>query len=603
MPDPPNCSPVKEDWDTLRQPLTSGERTVADLLYSGLCDPWEIYLQPHINGMIPDFVLLHPSQGVVILEVKDWSGSGPDIRRLHSAIATSEMRIREIADLYCPEIDEHYSGRVAHRFVFPYLSREAFRSLSLNLKEFIPAQFITADNLDELLLDNVQRALPRTVSDHVIDATTDLRSWFTEPEFSREQRRPLILDSRQEELLNEDPARRVINGPAGSGKSQLIAARAAKLARDGKRVLVLSFNITLVNYLRDLAVRWPDPSLPSKPIRENVVFLNFHQLAKRICIEAGFHDEYKSLWGPSGSARNTDALRAGLAKLLRNVLDGGQARFQHHDAILIDEGQDFRPGWLQALPGLLRKKGQMWVAVDLTQDIYERGEHWPKDLFKGLGFRQPAKLKGSYRLHPTVISLAAKFTEDHLRRTLVDSPEGSIEEQAELGDFSALPPRLRWIQIPKHIEVSALATVYSKEIWKLHTELVDPAIAEIIFLCSTHELGLAIVKGLSGKGVKVRHTFDKNSDPPRRKLMAFFKGDSRIKGTTIHSFKGWESRVLLMHIPAGTTESNKRLVYTGLTRLLNSRFGSALTVLCQEPDLELYGRNWPDLETNLAGGE
>ena len=592
MPDPPKCSPVKEDWDTLRQPLTSGERTVADSLYSGLSDPWEIYLQPHINGMIPDFVLLHPSRGVVILEVKDWSGSGPDMRTLRSAIATSEMRVKEIADLYCPVIGEHYRGRVVHRFVFPYLSREAFRDLSRNLEKWVPAQFITEDNLDESLRDNIQRALPRGVSDDVSDATSDLRLWFTEPEFSREQRRPVTLDSRQEELLNQDPARRVINGPAGSGKSQLIAARAAKLARDGKRVLVLSYNITLVNYLRDLAVRWPDPSLPSRPIRENVIFLNFHQLAKRICIEAGFHDEYAALWG--GSARNRDALRTGLAKLLRKVLDGRKGKYQTHDAVLIDEGQDFRPGWLQALPGLLSEKGQMWVAVDLTQDIYERGEHWPRDLFSGLGFRQPAKLEGSYRLHPTVASLAAKFAEDHLKRTLVDSPDRSTEEQPELGDFSALPPRLRWIQMQKDIEVAALASVYFREIWKLHTELRDPAIAEIVFLCSTHELGLAIIKELSKEGVKVRHTFDKNSNPPRRQKMAFFKGDSRIKGTTIHSFKGWESRVLLMHIPLGITESNMRLVYAGLTRLLNSRFGSALTVLCQDPDLESYGQNWPE---------
>ena len=594
MPDPPKCSPVKEDWDTLRQPLTSGERTVADSLYSGLSDPWEIYLQPHINGMIPDFVLLHPSRGVVILEVKDWSGSGPDKRTLHSAIATSEMRVREIADLYCPVIVEHYRGRVRHRFVFPYLSREAFRDLSRNLEKWVPAQFITLENLDESLRDNIQRALSRRVSDDVINATDDLRLWFTEPKFIEDQRRPVILDSRQEELLNQDPARRVINGPAGSGKSQLIAARAAKLARAGKRVLVLSFNLTLVNYLRDLAVRCPDPSLPSRAIRENVIFLNFHQLAKRICIEAGFHDEYAALWVGSDPDRKRAALKTGLANLLRRVLDGRKGKYQTYDAVLIDEGQDFRPGWLQAIPGLLSEKGQMWVAVDLTQDIYEEGEHWPGGLFPGLGFRQPAKLEGSYRLHPTVASLAAKFAEDHLQRTLVDSPDRPTEEQRELGDFSGQPPRLRWIQMQKDIEVAALAPVYFREIWGLHTELLDPAIAEIVFLCSTHELGLAIIKELSKKDVKVRHTFDKDSDPPRRQKMAFFKGDSRIKGTTIHSFKGWESRVLLMHIPLRQTESNRRLVYTGLTRLLNSRFGSALTVLCQDPDLESYGQNWPE---------
>ena len=34
---------------------------------------WEIYLQPHLNGLKPDFVLLNPKVGIAVFEVKDWN--------------------------------------------------------------------------------------------------------------------------------------------------------------------------------------------------------------------------------------------------------------------------------------------------------------------------------------------------------------------------------------------------------------------------------------------------------------------------------------------------------------------------------------------------
>ncbi|SMQ85553.1 hypothetical protein SAMN06295905_2838 [Devosia lucknowensis] len=50
--------PLSEHAD-LRQPLTPGERQVLDLFIRYLPPAWEIYVQPHLNGLRPDFVLLH----------------------------------------------------------------------------------------------------------------------------------------------------------------------------------------------------------------------------------------------------------------------------------------------------------------------------------------------------------------------------------------------------------------------------------------------------------------------------------------------------------------------------------------------------------------
>ena len=61
------------ELNNLRRPLTSGERKVLDVFDQTLAPEWEIYLQPHLNGLKPDFVLLNPYVGLAVFEVKDWN--------------------------------------------------------------------------------------------------------------------------------------------------------------------------------------------------------------------------------------------------------------------------------------------------------------------------------------------------------------------------------------------------------------------------------------------------------------------------------------------------------------------------------------------------
>jgi hypothetical protein len=64
--------PPREQFGKLLTPLTDGERRVIDLFDATLQPEWEMYVQPHLNGLRPDIVLLHPSVGVAVFEVKDW---------------------------------------------------------------------------------------------------------------------------------------------------------------------------------------------------------------------------------------------------------------------------------------------------------------------------------------------------------------------------------------------------------------------------------------------------------------------------------------------------------------------------------------------------
>ena len=74
-------SPPVKDLTALRQPLTRGEKMVFDVFNQHLSPEWEIYIQPHFNGLRPDFVILNPDVGIAVFEVKDW-----DLSAMHYVV-------------------------------------------------------------------------------------------------------------------------------------------------------------------------------------------------------------------------------------------------------------------------------------------------------------------------------------------------------------------------------------------------------------------------------------------------------------------------------------------------------------------------------------
>ncbi len=51
---------------------TTGERKVFDALRDHLPEDYLVYYDIRVNGRHPDFVVIGPDLGLVVLEVKDW---------------------------------------------------------------------------------------------------------------------------------------------------------------------------------------------------------------------------------------------------------------------------------------------------------------------------------------------------------------------------------------------------------------------------------------------------------------------------------------------------------------------------------------------------
>ena len=619
--------PSRDRIDQLLTPITDGERRVIDLFDQNLPAEWEIYVQPHLNGLRPDVVLLHPGVGVAVFEVKDWNlqalqydakkdGAGRCVlvardkngkefsREADNPINKILLYKDELFNLYCPRLDDRAGNAVITAgLIFPCSPLEQVKRVFGRFRqahdEMRHARYYPISGAKEVSSGDIEAVFPdarRRTSSVMSDATADdLRGWLKEPFFSQEQRRPLELDARQHELATTRTATgyRRIKGPAGCGKSVLLAARASSLAAEGKHTLVVSFNITLLNYLRDLAVRHDAARLV---IRRQIDFLNFHYWCKRVCFETGQAHEYKALWRSDGDELQRQwVLKEGLPRLIQRLYreDARRGVMPKYDAILVDEGQDFRPSWWQTLRLALKPGGEMVLVADKTQNVYGTAAAWTEDVMEAAGFSgRWSELKASYRLPPKIVRLVKRFAEDFLTDEEIDIPE--VEQRENQMEFAELfPVELRWLHVRS--EANGLEACDSELRRMMQRLRTDTAVPDITFLSGT-DLGRRFVEMQKGKGVRLLHTFDGDKLNSRRRKRAFFQGAERIKATTVHSFKGWEARHLIVFVAAVERATDKALLYTALTRLRRHEQGSCLTVVSCCDALRAYARTWPEYE-------
>lgn len=625
--------PPLSELSFLRVPLTAGERRVIDFFHERLSPEWELYIQPHLNGLRPDLVLLNPKVGIAVFEIKDWD---LDAMRYHIDNSTGNLVLKatdgrgkvfavpdpvskvllyqkEISELYCPRLDAKSGiAVISAGLIFTRASSERVETLLRPLRQREQAiekypQYFPLAGMDALDDENLSTLFPehgRKRSKHMThDTAEDLRGWLREPDFSSQQRRHLELDARQLELVNTRTASgyRRIKGPAGAGKSLVLAARASKLASEGKRVLVVTYNITLKNYLRDLAARHGPGG--SRSLRE-IDFLSFHYWCKRTCTQAGMEAEYAALWrnmpsfADAGESDMSDVLNDKLADLTRRIsASAPSAGIAKYDAIIVDEGQDFRLSWWNALRAMLKEGGEMLLAADKSQDIYGQSSAWTEEAMVGAGFAggRWAELKVSYRLPPSVAALVSQFARAYMTSLDLDLPESvRTIDQGELADLST---RLRWVQVRDPNLLSGRVADEVQEMLKRLTETT--AVADLVLLLPTHRLGQLIVDEIHDRfGIRVHHTFDEDKQVARKKKLAFFKGDARVKATTLYSFKGWESRHLIVLVESMDRRDDAALLYTAMTRLRRDPAGSCLTVVSTCPKLHVFGSMWPEFVEN-----
>jgi hypothetical protein len=133
-------------------------------------------------------------------------------------------------------------------------------------------------------------------------------------------------------------------GTAGSGKTQL----ALRLLRDadaaGQRASYLCFNRALADHIARVA-----------PVR--VLAETFHEQALRVCRRSGMAVDFAS---PGVFDRLAQECIAALRDAEPDL-----------DLMVLDEGQDMQPEWVEALLGRLRPNGRAVLMEDPNQQLYD----------------------------------------------------------------------------------------------------------------------------------------------------------------------------------------------------------------------------------------
>lgn len=610
-------SPPLHQLDALSTPLNDGERQVLHFFDNVLPDAWEIYVQPFLNGLRPDFVLLNPSVGIAVFEVKAWSTEAyetrdlpPDLfkrgsnQRIDNPITKISRYKDELIELYCPRLNTT-SGRAGLQAVTAgvIMTRSSDRQaqelfaplLSPDMRKF--RSYYPISGRDSLASGDIVSVFPESqrATSHFMneEMAEDLRHWLREPAFSREQRQPIRLDARQLAVATRRTpgGLRRVRGPAGSGKTAALAARAAHLAAEGRQVLVCSYNLTLINYIRDLAAQYGRTQGISA---KNIAYLNFHRWCKRVCHQLGFSREYEAIWSNRSeythadrlSKRTDDAVDNRVPNLTRTALKqaGHPIDSVMFDAILVDEGQDWRPEWWNTLRLVLREGGEMLLVADMTQDVYGTAERWTEQAMVGAGFRGPwFRLEQNYRLPRKLTPLLRQYAAQFLPGGEADVPQ-SVQQELDLAQVA-----LRWRQTTR---LDLANTCVEEIVAQMGCPQPLTAISDITFLAD-NDLGRDVVEMLGDRGIEVTHTYDENSYRAQRQKMAFRQGVGKIKATTWHSFKGWESAQLVVAVSRAKSREARAGLYAALTRLQRTGTGSALTVVNAEPDLRSFGQKWP----------
>jgi hypothetical protein len=539
--------------DRLPSGASAGEKKVFALLQD-LPDDVIVYYEPVVAERYPDFIVIIPSVGLLVIEVKGWYPNAVE-RADNSDVIINARGQREVCKHPARQAREYkfhlmdvarrhpetgallqQAGKHEGKFVFPFGHLAILNNCTRQqldergLSEVFPPGRVLArdefeaaashDTIDRLMtgfdpwwpfepLTERQIAVLRAIihPEIVISATAQPDSTGAA---TMEPPSLKVMDLRQERNAHSlGEGHRIVYGVAGSGKTVILVARARLVAADAaRRVLILCYNRALAVYFQQLFAH-----------TANVTCLNFHQ------------------WGVG---RNSIAFEPnededGFGERLLERLGDGAGEAHRYDAVFIDEAQDFSRSWFQCAKLALKEPddGDLLIVGDGSQSLYRRRRFtWAEAGVNAVGrtINKRFDLDKNYRNTREILKIAAAF---------VAAEDGADDPEARLQIIRPDPAiALRSGPLPEMLAASGIdgeIQMASDRIVAWLEQGLQPAEIAVLYRANTNprrwvrDLALAI---------------------SRRSAVYFpnegFKDSSGVCVTTMHSAKGLQWRAVLV---------------------------------------------------------
>lgn len=167
------------------------------------------------------------------------------------------------------------------------------------------------------------------------------------------ERQIIELTEEQYRILKvlERQRRVAVSGCAGSGKTMLAVQKARQHAHRGARVLLTCYNQQLAHWLRSNFTPPEDYGCPGEETPYHAVVAHYHEVARELCARAGIRFD-----PPASDLGKRWFYEHEAPELMLQALECSPVRF---DAVVVDEGQDFREEWWVTLDAALADRGEV----------------------------------------------------------------------------------------------------------------------------------------------------------------------------------------------------------------------------------------------------
>lgn len=582
---------------TCQSRMTGGGRRVAQRLEEKLEDDYLVWYDVPVGAKQrrPDFVVLHPRRGLLVLEVKDWKlDTLHDLDKYTAQLRTERGLVKQInpllqaRDILLELVDtlkrdpalvhpgDHtHAGKLVlpwgHGVVLTHITRAQFDQHELGnvlASHLVICQNEMTEGVEPeafqqrlwgmfsytfghvMTLPQVERVrwhvfpeirVQSPVQADLLEPIASSSKVVTIPDIVR------VMDLQQEQLARSlGDGHRVIHGVAGSGKTMILGYRCLQLARTlEKPILVLCFNRTLAARLAQV--------IGAQSLRARVDVRSFHVWCKEML--RTYHVV---------EPRNTGNAEAFFAAQVQAVIDGverGVIPRAQYGAVLIDEGHDFEPEWLKLIAQMVDPQtNSLLLLYDDAQAIYAKPER-RKVSFASLGIKAVGRttiLKLNYRNTWEVLAVAKAFAGEQFDGDAADDDTPMLIAPESVGRHGPRPQLLRYES--RSAEAEAIAA----QIDDARNDGCD--LNQIAVIWRHWNQAEVISRALTRRAIPFVWAKDSGSKD------RLFEGEPSVKLVSMHSSKGLEFERVF--IPAVDTMSEKeadsaaeaKLLYVAMTR-------------------------------------
>ena len=320
-----------------------------------------------------DAVILWPGKGLLVLEVKggeisycenksQWTSRNKHgVYDIKDPFAQARRNMHSLIDAMESEVGSRLKCALTHGYAVIFPTSRASKSLPHNADSAIVCDATRLETIGRFV-DGALKSWRRNtnmpaqmsfdfeqVHRAMLPAFNLMPSLKSRVAGDNEQLLRLTEDQRKYLSFAKNMKRVRIDGVAGSGKTLLAVEQARRYSRAGLRTLLLCYNKSLAAWIRE-TVAVESGEAP-------VDVHTFHDFCARACKEASITFDPSA--GDDFWTEQTPELLAEASHVIKP-----------YDAIVVDEGQDFRETWWLAIDECLVDDGRLMIFCDPQQDIF-----------------------------------------------------------------------------------------------------------------------------------------------------------------------------------------------------------------------------------------